>query len=100
MRDVARVLLLVTAVAVVFPALAISPQSEHQQRIERRCAEEPDRCEAITSRHEERREQMRALCASDPEQCQARKKEMRARRKACRDDSAACSKHQRQSSTN
>ena len=78
MRYVSHALLLVIAMAVMFPAHANAPEDKRRQH----------------------REEMRALCQSNPEQCQAKREEMRAKREACRDDPAACPKHRRQSSTN
>ena len=73
MRYVTHALLLVTAMAVMFPVQANSPDDERRQRIEQRCAEESDRCDEIKSRFEERRARMQAWCGENPEKCEERK---------------------------
>ena len=59
MKNFTGSILLVTAAAVAFPVLAFTPDESRQQRIEQRCAEEPDRCEEMKARFEKRRARAR-----------------------------------------
>ncbi len=86
--------LLVTAAAVAFPVLALTPDKNHQQRIEQRCAEEPDRCEEMKARFkarfEERQARMQAWCEENPQKCEERKARHAERRAWCEQNPQEC----------
>ena len=83
MKNFTLSILLVSAAAVAFPVMAFSPDDSHQQRIEQRCAEQPDRCEEIKARFEERRTRMQARCQENPQKCEERKARSAKRRAWC-----------------
>lgn len=64
--------------------------AEQRERMEARCAANPERCEQIKERLSDAKER----CEANPEACEARKAELRARgealREACAADPEAC----------
>ena len=83
MRKITFPLLLVSAMAVAFPVSAATRGDGLEQRIERRCAEEPDRCDEIRSWFEQRRARFQAWCEEYPQKCEERKARHAERRAWC-----------------
>ncbi len=67
---------------------AENPQKcqEMKSRMQEKCAQDPKRCEEIKSRMAERK----AKCDANPEACKKHRDKIRARRKECRENPDKC----------
>jgi hypothetical protein len=102
--------LLLLSLFCVLPARAAdgtsaAPGAERRAQMEKRCAENPERCQAMKAQMEQRRVQCQAdpekcrqerratlekHCQENPERCQAMKAQMEQRRAQCQADPEKC----------